>query len=52
MPSPMPSPMPPTAAVELEHWITEGRHDDLLRMIIVSGTGSHLLPLHNSSAAM
>jgi 8-oxo-dGTP diphosphatase len=38
-------PMPPTAAVALEHWLAEGRHDDLLRAIVMTATGEQVLPL-------
>lgn len=31
--------MPPTAAVALRHWIIEGRHDDLLRSIVMTTDG-------------
>ena len=37
--------MPPTAAVALKHWLTEGRHDDLLRSIVITATGPQVLPL-------
>ncbi|SDT05550.1 NUDIX domain-containing protein [Microlunatus soli] len=38
-------PMPPTASVALSHWLAEGRHDDLLRSIVMTATGSQVLSL-------
>lgn len=40
-----PLPMPPTAAAALDHWLSEGRHDDVLRAIIITPTGGLVLPL-------
>lgn len=38
-------PMPPTAAVALAHWLTDGRHDDHLRSIVMTPTGPQILAL-------
>jgi 8-oxo-dGTP diphosphatase len=37
-------PMPPTVAVALDHWLTEGRHDQLLRAIVMTAAGPQVLP--------
>lgn len=38
-------PMPPTTAAALEHWLAEGRHDDLIRTIVMTAAGDQILPL-------
>jgi 8-oxo-dGTP diphosphatase len=43
--------MPPTASVALQHWICEGRRDDLLRTIAMTVDGPMVLPLVPGSAA-
>jgi len=40
--------MPPTASVALNHWLDEGRRDDLLRSIVMTSDGPRVLPLANS----
>jgi 8-oxo-dGTP diphosphatase len=44
-PGPANLPMPPTAGVALEHWLARGRHDDLLRTIVMTSDGPQVLPL-------
>lgn len=44
-PGPVDLPMPPTAAVALKHWLAEGRHDHILRSIVIAADGPHVLPL-------
>ncbi len=38
-------PMPPTAAVALEHWLSRGRLDTLLRSIVMTADGPRVLSL-------
>ncbi|BAK35523.1 hypothetical protein MLP_25090 [Microlunatus phosphovorus NM-1] len=38
-------PMPPTTSVALKHWLSRGRHDNLLRSIVMASDGPHVLPL-------
>lgn len=44
-PGPTDLPMPPTAAVALKHWLSRGRHDDLLRSIVMTSDGPQVLLL-------
>jgi 8-oxo-dGTP diphosphatase len=37
--------MPPTAAVAFTHWLTEGRHDQQLRLIVIDAAGHVTGPL-------
>lgn len=36
--------MPPTARVAFDHWLTEGRHDDTLRFILINAAGHQIGP--------
>lgn len=38
-------PMPPTASVALKHWISHGRHDNLLRSVVMASDGPLVLSL-------
>lgn len=42
--------MPPTAAVAFGHWITEGRHDDVLRSITMTSDGPRVFRLDGAWA--
>jgi 8-oxo-dGTP diphosphatase len=44
-PGPASLPMPPTAAVAVEHWLTQGRHDNILRTIVMTTDGPRVLSL-------
>lgn len=35
--------MPPTAAVALRHWLSHGRHDDVLRSIVITADGPRVM---------
>lgn len=37
--------MPPTTSVALKHWLSRGRHDNLLRSIVMGADGPLVLPL-------
>lgn len=37
--------MPPTAAAALQHWLTEGRHDNAMRSIVMTSNGAQVLQL-------
>lgn len=43
--------MPPTAAVAFSHWIAEGRHDDLLRSIVITSGGPRVFSLAEAERA-
>jgi 8-oxo-dGTP diphosphatase len=37
--------MPPTAQIALAHWLTQGRHDEALRFIVIGADGRQFGPL-------
>lgn len=44
--------MPPTAVVALNHWLSGGRDDQVLRAIIMTPDGAEVLPLDHQPASM